>query len=48
MVAAIDSIKVPTLRADGSNQIYIDKAKANRVWAATTLALVSPEFIVQK
>lgn len=48
MVAAIDSIKVPAPKADGSNQIYIDKAKANRVWAATTLALVSPEFIVQK
>jgi hypothetical protein len=48
MVAAVGSIVIPTLRPDGSNQALVDKAKANRVWAATALALVTPEFIVQK
>jgi len=48
MISAIDSIKVPVLKADGSNKTQVDKAKANRVWSATALALVSPEFIVQK
>jgi uncharacterized protein (DUF1800 family) len=48
MVAAVGSITIPALKADGSNQALVDKAKANRIWAATALALVSPEFIVQK
>jgi uncharacterized protein (DUF1800 family) len=48
MVSAVGSITIPALRADGSNRAWVDKAKSNRVWAATALALVSPEFIVQK
>ena len=48
MVAAVGSITIPALRADGSNLELVNKAKSNRVWAATALTLVSPEFIVQK
>ncbi|MGM9487167.1 DUF1800 domain-containing protein [Ideonella sp. YS5] len=48
LVAAVGSITIPALRADGSNLALVDKAKANRVWAATALVLVTPEFIVQK
>ncbi len=48
MVTAVGSITIPALRADGSNLALVNKAKSNRVWAATALALVSPEFIVQK
>jgi uncharacterized protein (DUF1800 family) len=48
MVAGVTSITIPVRKPDGSNQNLIDKAKSNRVWAATALALVSPEFIVQK
>ncbi len=48
MVAAVGSIAIPALKPDGSNRALVDKAKANRVRAAVALALVSPEFIVQK
>jgi uncharacterized protein (DUF1800 family) len=48
MVTAVNSIVVPALKADGSNRALVEKAKSNRVWAATSLALVTPEFIVQK
>ena len=43
---AVTSIAIPA--ATGSNQAQIDTAKRNRVNAAIFLALVSPEFIVQK
>jgi uncharacterized protein (DUF1800 family) len=43
---AVTSIAIPA--ATGSNQAQIDTAKRNRVNAAILLALVSPEFIVQK
>jgi len=39
---------VPVLKADGSNQTTIDNAKKSRVYTAAYLALVAPEFIVQK
>ena len=47
-IAAVDSIVIPPLNKYGSNQNLIDKAKANRLWTAVALPLVSPEFIVQK
>ena len=43
---AVTSIAIPA--ATGSNQAQIDIAKRNRVNAAIFLALVSPEFLVQK
>jgi uncharacterized protein (DUF1800 family) len=48
IVEAVESITVPVLRADGSNQAQVDAAKRNRVQAAAFLTLVSPEFLVQK
>jgi uncharacterized protein (DUF1800 family) len=48
IVQAVESINVPALRADGSNQSQVDTAKRNRVQAAAFLTLASPEFIVQK
>lgn len=45
---AVASIAVPALNASGSNQSQIDTARRNRVKAALLLALVSPEFLVQK
>jgi hypothetical protein len=43
---AVASISIPA--ATGSNQTQIDTARRNRVNAAIFLALVSPEFQVQK
>jgi uncharacterized protein (DUF1800 family) len=48
MVAAVTSIVIPPLKPNGANRALVEKAKANRLRAATALALVSPEFIVQK
>jgi uncharacterized protein (DUF1800 family) len=48
MVTAVGSITIPALKANGSNRAQVEKAKASRIWAAAALALVSPEFIVQK
>lgn len=45
---AVNSIAIPALRADGSNQTQVDDAKRNRVYTAAYLTVVSPEFIVQK
>jgi uncharacterized protein (DUF1800 family) len=47
-IAAVTSIVIPPLNKTGSNQNLIDKAKANRLWTAVALPLVSPEFLVQK
>ncbi|MGM9488464.1 DUF1800 domain-containing protein [Ideonella sp. YS5] len=47
-IAAVSSIVIPPLNKNGSNQALIDKAKANRLWTAVALPLVSPEFIVQR
>ena len=43
---AVASISIPA--ATGSNQTQIDTARRNRVNAAIFLALVSPEFLVQR
>ncbi len=48
IVAAVQSIAIPALRPDGSNQASVDSAKRNRVWTALLLAAVSPEYLVQK
>ncbi|HEV8689175.1 MAG TPA: DUF1800 domain-containing protein [Ideonella sp.] len=48
LIAAVTSIPIPPLNKNGSNQAQIDKAKANRLWTAVALPLVTPEFIVQK
>ena len=48
MVAAVQSVAVPALKTSPCNQAAIDTARNNRVWMAAYLALVSPEFIVQK
>jgi uncharacterized protein (DUF1800 family) len=45
---AVNSIAIPALNSGGTNQAAIDTAKRNRVNAALFLALVSPEFQVQK
>jgi uncharacterized protein (DUF1800 family) len=45
---AVDKIVIPALNSSGSNQAAINTAKRNRVNAAIFLALVSPEFAVQK
>ncbi len=48
IVAAVESVAIPALKPDGSNQSSVDNARKNRVWMALTLACVAPEFIVQK
>ncbi len=45
---AVGSIAIPALNKSGSNQASIDNARRNRVNAAVFLALVSPEYQVQK
>ncbi len=44
--AAVSSVAIPA--ATGSNQAAIDTARGNRARIALTLALASPEFIVQR
>ena len=46
--AAVESVAIPALKSDGSNQSSVDQARANRVKLAIYLASVSPEFLVQK
>jgi uncharacterized protein (DUF1800 family) len=46
--AGVASIAIPVLNTAGSNQAAIDSAKRNRVNAAIFLAMVSPEFQIQK
>ncbi len=48
IVAAVDSLPIPELRADGSNKDWVETSKKYRVSAALAIALVSPEFLVQK
>lgn len=48
IVAAVNSINLPALKANGSNQKVVDQQKEHRAHTAVFLALVSPEFIVQK
>ncbi|MFO1214481.1 MAG: DUF1800 domain-containing protein [Burkholderiaceae bacterium] len=45
---AIEKMAIPALRSDASNQRQVNDAKRARVNAAILLAVVSPEFQVQK
>ena len=45
---AIDKMAIPALKSNGSNQKQVDDAKRARVNAAIFLAVISPEFQVQK
>lgn len=45
---AVNSIAVPALRADKSNQSTIDTMLERRVKSAIFLVMISPEFLVQK
>jgi uncharacterized protein (DUF1800 family) len=48
IVAAVDSIKIPELRPDGSNKDWVENSRKFRVYAALSIALVAPEFLIQK
>ena len=48
IAGAVDKIVIPALNAQKTNQAQIDAAKLNRVKAAIFLAVVSPEFQVQR
>ena len=48
IVAAVDSIALPELKPDGSNKDWVETSKKYRVSAALAIALVSPEFLIQK
>ena len=45
---AVESVTVPALKADASNQTSVTNARTNRVYIAVYLSLVSPDFLVQK
>ena len=45
---AIEKMAIPVLNSTGSNQKQVNDAKRNRVNAAIFLALISPEYQVQK
>jgi len=48
MVAAVESVKLDALKPDASNQKTVDDQTRNRAKLAVYLALVSPEYLVQK
>jgi uncharacterized protein (DUF1800 family) len=48
ITGAVDKIVIPALNAQKTNQAQIDAAKLTRVKAAIFLAVVSPEFQVQR
>ena len=48
MVQGVTAIKVPLLKADGSNLAKVDSARLRRAQAAVLITAVSPEFIVQR
>ena len=48
IVAAVDSIALPELKPDGSNKDWVETSKKYRVSAALAIALVSPDFLIQK
>ena len=48
VVPAVASVKLPVLKASGSNRSIVLAAQARRVQAAALLLAVSPEFIVQR
>jgi len=45
---AVEKIAIPALSSNGSNQAQVNAAKRARVNAAIFLAVISPEFVVQK
>ncbi|MEO8124331.1 MAG: DUF1800 domain-containing protein [Burkholderiales bacterium] len=48
IVAAVNSIQLPELRPDGSNKDWVETSRKYRVSAALAIALVAPEFLIQK
>jgi uncharacterized protein (DUF1800 family) len=48
IVGAIEKMAIPLLKTDASNQKQVNDAKRARVNAATFLAVISPEYQVQK
>jgi uncharacterized protein (DUF1800 family) len=48
IVAAVETIAIPALNSRATNQTQIDDARRARVNAALFLAVISPEFQVQK
>jgi uncharacterized protein (DUF1800 family) len=48
IVAAVSSVQIPALAANGSNQSWVDQLKLRRVKIAVFLTMVSPEFQVQR
>jgi uncharacterized protein (DUF1800 family) len=48
VVAAVESVSLPLLRTDLSNQTQHDNARRNRARLAVFLAAVAPEFLLQK
>ncbi|MCV2353728.1 DUF1800 domain-containing protein [Paucibacter sp. B2R-40] len=48
MVAAVESVKLDALKADASNKKTVDDQSLNRAKLGVYLALVSPEYLVQK
>jgi uncharacterized protein (DUF1800 family) len=48
ILGAIEKMAIPVLKADSSNQKQVNDAKRARVNAAIFLAVISPEFQVQK
>ena len=46
--AAVESIVIPRLASDGSNQAWIDQLKERRAKVAMFLVVASPEYQVQK
>ncbi|KPF70053.1 hypothetical protein IP84_04210 [beta proteobacterium AAP99] len=45
---AINSVAIPALAANGSNQAQVDAAKLTRARLGVYLTLASPEFLIQK
>jgi hypothetical protein len=48
ILGAIEKMAIPTLRTDAANQRQVNDAKRARVNAAIFLAVISPEYQVQK
>jgi uncharacterized protein (DUF1800 family) len=48
IVGTVEKMAIPALKADGSNQKQVNDAKRARVNAAIFLAVISPEYQVQK
>jgi uncharacterized protein (DUF1800 family) len=46
--AAVETVALPALNSSGSNQTAVDNARANRARLAVYLAVIAPDFIVQR